>query len=526
MVSETAIERSVVLQDFSGGLNNVGDIASIADNQLSQIVNMEVDSNGALVARPPITRYANLPNPSQPAEVLGYYNRGDGAKFLVIANAQTYIFNYEASTWTQIATFAASACAQYQNRLYICCRTARGGWWGETTPGSGTYTYQSLAGGAKPMPFGDHMVVYKDRLWMSGWGSPDERTKVYISEETNTVGGDINNWPPLSFFYVGRGDGQVITRLHAGTNDITIFRNQSSFYFIYEDDPGRGVLSRYEGDIGTENKYTVAFKEDYLYTLSGGSVYQLVGYRFYSRNNTNQLRFRTRGVVGGYEIDAALSSFDDRLIVWHQGETYVMNFNTMVWSQWEGGDSVAVFRSAPRGEGDFSADIAYGLTGLPDSTKRAIYRISADYTQSDSETMVCWVRTKAYDFSQPNRNKVLFWWGADAYTGGKVTGTAVPVAVNFLTVTEDDMNGISEDILELGTEDYPIIRSPNVTTQRASPLIYPYRLSYKFLKKMRFRRIYFELAFETDGTLNTGPAQLFSITIHVDMRQKTTRGIN
>lgn len=526
MVSEAAMERSVVLQDFSGGLNNVGDIASLADNQLSQIVNMEVDSNGALVARPPITRYAELPNPNSPVEMLGYYSRGDGAKFIVIANVETYLFNYEAMAWTQIATFAASACAQYQNRLYICCRTARGGWWGETTPGSGTYTYQSLAGGEKPMPFGDHMVVYKDRLWMSGWGSPDERTKVYISEETNTVGGDINNWPPLNFFYVGRGDGQVITRLHAGSNDITIFRNQSSFYFIYEDDPGRGVLSRYEGDIGTENKYTIALKEDYLYTLSGGTIYQLVGYRFYARNNTNQLKFERRGNSSGYEIDAAISSFDDRLIVWHQGETYVMNFNTMVWSQWESDTGAAVFRTAPRNEGDFSTDVAYGLTGFNTTGARAIFRIAAEFTLTESEQMACRIRTKAYDFGQPDRNKVLFWWGADAYTGGDVSGTAVPVAVKFLTVTEDDMDGVSEDVLELGTEDYPLVRSPQVRTDRPAPLIYPYRLSYKFLKKMRFRRIYFEVAFDTDGTLNTGPSQLFSLTMHVDMRQKTTKGIN
>ena len=526
MPSEVITQRAINLRNFGGGLNNEADISNIAESELASIVNLELDSNGALVSRPPITEYDQLPNPTSPAEFLGYFSRSDGVNFLVIANDETYLFNPTGSTWTEIASFPASGCAQYQNRLYICARETRGGWWGEVTPGTGTYTYQSLSGGAKPMPFGDQIVIYKERLWIAGWGDSDERTKVYLSEQTDTVGGDINNWPPLNFFYVGRGDGQWITKLHPGTNDLTVMRNRSSYYFLYESDPSLGTLRRYEGDVGADNKFATATYQNFLYTLSNGGVFQLVGYQFYRRNDPNKLRFRTNVGVTPYTFDAALSVVGNRLVVWFQGSLYVMNLNTLVWSQWQTDTVAAIFRTAPRAEGYFGADVVWCLSASGETGVPALYRLVDEIGASNAEAMVCSIRTKAYDFETPDRFKTLFWWSMDALAAGDATGTAVPVVLAVVTVSEDDMSLVSTDTLDLGTEDYPLVVAPGVATDRTSPAPFPYRLSYRFIKKMRFRRIYFEASLETDGTTSTGPVHIFGLVAYVEIKQKVTKGVS
>lgn len=54
-------DRGVSFSQFTGGLNNVADASAISDNELAQIVNFELDSNGSLVARPPIVKYDDFP---------------------------------------------------------------------------------------------------------------------------------------------------------------------------------------------------------------------------------------------------------------------------------------------------------------------------------------------------------------------------------------------------------------------------------------------------------------------------------
>src|SRR6478609_8233897 len=171
VMNAPSIDRGRVFKDFTAGMENVPDVSAIQDNALAEIINMELDASGALVSRPPYVKLNNTPVGGQAIEFLGYFNRADGTTFAVVATTT-------------------------QTRLYLVCRTQAGGWWGETTPGSGTYTFQSLSGGVKPMPKGDQIALFKERLFIAGWGDSDERTKVYLSEVTNTTGGDINNWPP------------------------------------------------------------------------------------------------------------------------------------------------------------------------------------------------------------------------------------------------------------------------------------------------------------------------------------------
>lgn len=521
-----SIEKGRVLKDFSAGMENVPDISAVPDNALAQIVNMELDASGSLVSRPPVVKVDDLPAPTVVAEQLGFYNRSDGETFVVFAhNGKTYLWEPDSEVFTEIATFEASGCAQYQNRLYLVSRTVAGGWWGEVTAGSAVYTFQSLAGGTKPMPKGDQIVLYKDRLWIAGWGNSDERTKVYLSEITNTVGGDINNWPPLNFFYVGRGDGQWITKLHPGPNDLTVFRNASAAYFSFDSDPTLGSLNWYEGRIGCDSKYSLALYQNYVYVISNGALYQMISYQFYRRNDPAKFEFQPKTTATPYSIEVALSCVGSRMIVWYSGAIYVYNVTTNTWSEWESDTSIALLRVIQRPEGYFGDDIAYGITGSGETSKFGIYRLIDGFTFTDSEAIVCKVRTKAFDYQTPDRYKTLYWWMADVLMAGEATGTAIPIVLTAFTTTWDDMEAKTWDELALGTWDHPTIKAPGTSTDRAIPSGTPSRVSLKFRKKMRFRRVMYELSMTTDGTAATGPVHLFGFVTYMSDNQKINRGV-
>ena len=62
-------------------------------------------------------------------------------------------------------------------------------------------------------------------------------------------------------------------------------------------------------------------------------------------------------------------------------------------------------------------------------------------------------------------------------------------------------------------------------TSRSIPSGTPSRVSLKFTKKMRFRRVFYEMSMTTDGSLSTGPVHLFSIVTYMTDKQKITRGV-
>lgn len=523
-----SIDKGRTFKDFTAGMENVPDISAIAENALSEIVNMELDASGALVSRPPVVLAADSIGAGDPMEFLGWYNRADGTSLMVLSTPSgTWLYNVSLQIFTLMNAIVGSGIAQYQNRLYIVSRTAAGGWWGEVTPGSGTYSYQSLAGGVKPMPKGDQIALYKDRLWIAGWGNSDERTKIYLSEVTNTTGGDINNWPPLNFFYVGRGDGQWITRLHPGPNDLTIFRNNSSYYFSYDADPTLGQLNKYEGNVGCDNKYSLASYQNYVYVVNNGALYQLISYQFYRRNDPAKFEFVPKTSPSPWSVKSALSVLGSRMIVWYSGGIYVYNVTTNSWSEWESENYPARFITIQRPENYYGDDIAYGITGHYDSAKFGIYRITDGFNFVDTENMVCRVVTKAYDYQTPDRFKTLYWWLADVLISSSITGTAVPINLTAYTTTWDDMDAAPGgwDQLSLGSWDHPLVKVPGVVTSQTIPSGTPSRVSVKFRKKMRFRRVFYELSMPNDGSAAKAPVHLFSIVTYMTDKSKVSRGV-
>ena len=68
--------EGILLDNFSGGLNNVTDASLIDDNELSEAINVVLTRNGKLMSRPPFSiqtashRYCNIGTAVAPAPPL------------------------------------------------------------------------------------------------------------------------------------------------------------------------------------------------------------------------------------------------------------------------------------------------------------------------------------------------------------------------------------------------------------------------------------------------------------------------
>jgi hypothetical protein len=143
--------------------------------------------------------------------------------------------------------------------------------------------------------------------------------------------------------------------------------------------------------------------------------------------------------------------------------------------------------------------------------------------------MVCSVRTKIYDFNTPNEWKRLYWWAAEVAAVGTVTAKIFPVSLETTTQsTWDWMSTFTWDELLPSVDgvDNPAPFPFNVTTDTTFTWNRPERINLKLDHAMRFRRVYFELYINTDGTASTAPAQIFSITPMIAMKAQISERVS
>jgi len=86
--------EGLVIDDFSGGLNNVVDPSLIAENEVADLRNLIISRTGKLISRPPIYKVGDYPVAVTSAKALGYYRNEDAVVFLVVAtDSATYIYD-------------------------------------------------------------------------------------------------------------------------------------------------------------------------------------------------------------------------------------------------------------------------------------------------------------------------------------------------------------------------------------------------------------------------------------------------
>jgi hypothetical protein len=162
-----------------------------------------------------------------------------------------------------------------------------------------------------------------------------------------------------------------------------------------------------------------------------------------------------------------------------------------------------------------------------------------------TETFKCSIRTKIYDFQSPVEWKRLYFWTADIATALPVKAVAYPVALPEMALqlswdqiskdyeaetgykTWDELSYDNIDDTVFGTWDNLAKPSGAVSTlvDNFSPGAV-LRLEAKLNQSLRFRRIYFELYLDCDGTALTSPVQVFSITPMIGAKAKIAKEAN
>ena len=524
-MSDLIRERSATLADFSGGLNNYWDESSIADNEVPYLRNMDFSPNGALVSRPPIID-SGIASPvaNQYVDILGFYTPANGAKYIVATtNAKTWVKNLTtAGSWVEIWAYKASYFVQYNDEIVLSKTSVGGNRW-------------TLAGGSvaiPTMPALDGLAVFRDRFF--GWGVANtaNQTKLYFSDIiTIAQPSGVYTWNVDSVFNVGRGDGQRITFVIPDYSKIIIFKSASTYTLTYSALVEEGIISLIQQGIGAENTNCVAVYQNGYVVLHDQILYKYQNDSF-SPLNAQKVSFKGEEIFPGatptaWVKDYAVSVFGDRAIVWFNGVSYVLNLLTGTWSIWESTYSfAAIFKQRARlADETLQYEVAYATSGSPTTAKWRIYQIdNLQVSPSGSEQFECYLRTKTYDFNTPTEWKRLYWWAVDLMATGQITAQAQVVGLSEEGSQWQAMEEYTWDTL--GTWDIPANDNPPVISERAMTAATPRRALLKLDKGMRFRRIFFEVYLDCDGTSATAPAQIFSLTPMIGEKAKMTKGVN
>jgi hypothetical protein len=141
-----------------------------------------------------------------------------------------------------------------------------------------------------------------------------------------------------------------------------------------------------------------------------------------------------------------------------------------------------------------------------------------------SFVITCIARTKNFDLAASQLFKRLYWWGADVLTSNDVMGIATPITIGA-SVLWGDIFSLGKKAHDLSTWTSPLTGSVSVNTT-ATGTSAATRIFVKFNKALRFRQINFEIRLSTDGTLGSGPAKLFTITIVAATRQVVVKQVS
>lgn len=538
-MSDTVRQRSIELKDFSGGLNNYWDPSSIADNEVPYLLNMEFTPNGALTSRPPIVD-RGLGHPTNPAtekiNLLGYYTPENGAIYLVASTlTKTWIKEVQQNgfgNWIEVWNQPAVAFVQYANQIVMGKVTAGGARWkvGDTS-----------ATAISTMPAIHTLALFRERMFATGVHGTDKETALYWSDVISLdQPTGIYEWSADSFSYVGRGDGQPLTQIVADYNGIILFKRNSTYNFVYSDLPEEGTVSLVQHNIGAQNRRSVAGYQNGFVVLHNRTLYKFQN-NVYAPINSLKVRFNYKDIVsiGGVLFGEAVSIFGDRALVYTSGSLYTLNLQTGTWSQWETATNLAYVLEVPKPRG-YTVSVASALGTSATSAEKVWFIQDSPISKwkeldtntfeiietGGSEVFNCVMRTKIYDFDTPTEWKRLYWWSADVAAAGTVTGKLIPIGIFDVENTWDQLEQNTWDYLEQQTWDNLFFRDAAVVTNQAISNIYkPQRVALKMDKSARFRRAYFELYLTCNGTEETAPAQIFSLTPMIGIKAKMSKDV-
>jgi len=526
MVSAGEVLR---LGPFTGGLNLSSDPTSVADAELVECVNLELDIEGSLKSRPPYVIVDDDNTTIEGHIIIGSALFGSTAYLFSSgvdsAGVESIRSSTDGITWTAInganERFSV-ACIQYRDKVWFVAHP---------NSTNGGMSWDPIGGltAIATMPRGMACVVHKERLYVcAGRSAVTNNSRLTFSEPA-----DLTTWGASDFIDVSPGDGESLNDILVYNDNLLLFKDASTHVLAYDLNPADAILREINPVIGVDaEKKSVQF-ENVAYILHDDIVYEIVNYDF------NPINIKVPFVLDQTippatqprTIDSSLSLLGNRLITRFFAKTYVYGFRTKTWSEWKSTfqptsqwhELTPLVKLPASNPGQY-----FAMRNFDESTH--VFKMRdlpvANEDELGTGTIACHIRTKDFDIADPVHFKKLYWWSADVLTGNNVIGAASPITIAFSPSWEqlEDSGG---DLAweELGSWESLLDTPSSTTTQYTGDNNFAISKTYKFMKGLRFRKINFVVLLVTDGSL-TQPSKIFSLTATVRTKQAIVKTVS
>ena len=513
--------EEVNIGPFVGGLNTLSDQTSIGDTELFQCDNFELDQDGSLLSRPPVRKLSISLASGKALKLIGYFvDTSTGNYYLIGTDRSSTTYYLSGGVWQTItATFAATSCIQFMDKLYLLAPFNSANPSGSWTPSGGFTAIANMAKGAC-------VVQLKSRLFVAqGKNATSNGTRVYVSK--------LND-PSLAwdYFDVSQGDGENVVDMCIYNSDIIIFKQRSTWRFAYGSDPTTGYLTTISHTIGiNDTGCWVAWEED-LFTVFNNGVYEFTNYNYNRLNVTVPLK--SDNPSASLTETLSISAWSYRIFISYFEKLYVYNLKNRTWSTWTSTNVHSFGRFFPIPFQQSERPVTYLYSTQPagtDGEANVLFQV-VDLIETSNlvdpatfENFVCTAETKNYDYQSPSIWKRLREWGADCLTRANISVYAQPVMYGTkLTWGDAKLRtwGAAKAFTWGRPTSVDIVVPDNVSIQD----ITNGRKYIKFLKSVRFRQISFKVEANTTGTLSDAPIRVYRLTTYVKEKSRVARKLN
>lgn len=565
MTNQKTAVQEVKIGPFAGGLNTYSDISAIADNEMTDCVNFDIDLDGSLKSRPPwrllhgtsaTVAPGSLPPDSNQLALGAFVYQG--VQFVIINSCHTgayaayvrYIGGPNDGLFVKIADGTYSAAIRYADTIYL----VPGPEGGSASLGTGqSYALSSGLVTALPnMPRGYATCVYKERLWISGRRDITSSSRVFFSD-LSTFG----TFQSSSFFDISPGDGDAVNELIPYQDSIIILKDNKTYVLSYDQGPPQASIQQVSTTVGAMGRNCAVAYENSIFILHYNQVYEMANYTFtrvsikvpFEYDHTTPFEGATSTVGEWWKFGQSLSLVGDRLYVRYFNRLYVYHLRLRAWTRYESADESINYigrvirldntnTDLNRGYESYVAcsalgkvtdPVGFGTSGAWKGYMKIFimedrYEFKTEYGDSASpgSDINCSMITKAFDVGLSHRFKRLLHWGIDCITGRDVTGTVYPFSV-FYKVTWNQLH--SYQWHQLNTWQFPLFSIPSVTVTQpqGAGLV---RRFIRFGRSIRFRLLQFKVELVTTGNTVDGPARLYSITGFISAKQLAPDAVN
>jgi len=286
---------SVTYSDFSNGLNDTKDPATIDRTESPDLLNVVIDE-GALKPRNGFQECGVLPS-GNAATTLFEYIRSDGSRKLIASDNGTVYQTGDCQNWTIIKEGLSSSAKPYfevaRNELWFVNRDTHPFVWDGVT----LSTMDASAGTPSPAPPScQYLEFWRERLWCARTVS--NPSSLAFSALTDSLGNDLSPstgtaaWPATNAFYIDRESGGPIYGIRAYRDNLYAFKENAIFRVIFNSDFDNAVVKTLSS-VGTRFQDSIFELDNVLYFAGPDGFYAFDGDKSLRLTDNIEGKFRS-----------------------------------------------------------------------------------------------------------------------------------------------------------------------------------------------------------------------------------------